>query len=352
MIRVHVDMSSWFNFSRPRWTLHVQAQALRQLMEVGMILHRVGEPKPPSPAFSKFIPTTIASTKGTIELVFYTPKDYSDRDPGKRYPALVNFHGGGFTLGRATDDARWAAAVVQEVGAVVVSVEYRLAPENPFPTSVEDGADAILYLLQHADVLGIDKERIGTSGFSAGGNLAFTVPMKLQAELKRRNAGTVEQGKVASDALGVDGRMATIVAWYPSTDFATNTRAERRASNLRPEKELPQLFTDLFDASYLYPPHEVSMSDPYLSPGLASEAMLRALPNEIIMYTCEWDELLVESERFRDRLRTELGKKVIYRKVEGVMHAWDKSPNLALEAGKREEIYSEVCSQIKRIFEQ
>jgi acetyl esterase/lipase len=96
----------------------------------------------------------------------------------------VNFHGGGFTIGQASDDARWADAVVRNCNAVVVCVEYRLAPKYPHPTAVEDGVDAILYLIANAEQLGIDPDRIAVSGFSAGGNMAFTVPMKLQVDEK------------------------------------------------------------------------------------------------------------------------------------------------------------------------
>merc|ERR1712000_735616 len=77
-------------------------------------------------------------------------------------------------------------------------------------------------------------------------------------------------------------------------------------------------FTQLFDASYLYPPHSASLSDPYLSPGVAPDDMLRALPNDIIIYTCEWDGLRAEAERFKERLTQALEKRVRYRMVVGV----------------------------------
>ncbi|KAI9885718.1 MAG: hypothetical protein M1823_002483 [Watsoniomyces obsoletus] len=336
---------------RSRWGLQLQAQAFRQLMEVGMVLHRCGEPRPPAPSFTKTTPTTLSRIPGNIDLLFYTPEGYHSRGQEKRYAVVVNFHGGGFTIGKATDDARWAKAVVEQVDAVLVSVEYRLAPEHPFPTSVEDGADAVLYLVEHAEELGLDRRRIATSGFSAGGNLAVTVPIRLQAATKWRTHADAERklGNAGEGELG--GNIVAIVAWYPSTDFATHTRAERRSSNTRPDRELPKVFTDLFDASYLYPPHNVSMSDPYLSPGVAPAEMLKALPDDIIIYTCEWDELLVEAERFRDRLIQELGKNVIYRRVDGVPHAWDKSPNFLQADQLREEVYAEVCSHLKRVFD-
>jgi putative ergosteryl-3beta-O-L-aspartate hydrolase len=61
---------------------------------------------------------------------------------------VVNFHGGGFTLGTGTDDARWAQSVVEDTEAVLVSVEYRLAPKYLFSVGVKDGTDAVVYLAQ------------------------------------------------------------------------------------------------------------------------------------------------------------------------------------------------------------
>ncbi|CAM6104960.1 unnamed protein product [Calypogeia fissa] len=368
-----------------RWKLHLQAQTWRALMAVGMNLHKMAPPRPPAPTFRRRIPTTISPQPGEIDLLFYTPPDYNQRhsqirgkktekgtkasaappataiDPLQRgYPVVVNFHGGGFTIGQASDDVRWADAVVREVKAIVVSVEYRLAPEHPFPTAVEDGVDAILYLVANADELVIDPLRIAVSGFSAGGNMAFSVPLKLQDVLHNPRPEE-EQDRDGFNSIVLTEPAAlnqpaaifypvAIVAWYPSTDFATNTRRERRLTNIRPDKELPEFFTKLFDASYL-PVAEVALSSPYLSPGLAPLQMLRALPDHIIVYTCEWDELLVEAERMRDRLRQEAGKEVVYRKVEGVAHAWDKSPNPLKWDPAIEEVYKEACAALKRAFE-
>lgn len=319
---------------RPRWTLHAEALIWRTLMDAGMALHRLAPPAPPQPTFTRTIPSTLSPTRGDIPIVFYTPLSYATRTPAHKYPLLINFHGGGFTLGRATDDCRWAAAVVEQVDAVVASVDYRLAPEHPFPTAVEDGADAILYLLAHAGELGVDADRVGVSGFSAGGNMAFTTILRYEAALR---AGQERVGK-----------LCVVVAWYPSTDF-TSSRELRRGTNVRPDKELARLFTELFDASYLYPPGGVAMDDPYLSPGAAEEGVLRVLPEEVLLWTCEWDELAAEGERFRGRLG-EVGKRVGGKVVKGTAHAWDKSPNPVAGDPVREEAYKEACGELRKVF--
>jgi acetyl esterase/lipase len=387
--------------------LHVQAQFWRILMGIGMLLHRLARPLPPKPAFHKNIDATISPLKGQFRLLFYVPKDYKANKnlKGKRYPCVINFHGGGFVLGTARDDARWIGAVVEEVDAVVVSVDYRLAPEFPFPTAVEDGADAILYLARHANELQLDTERFAVSGFSSGGNMSFTVPLCLQGELlDRANNGTKIQGShagrtpaqvpfaasespnssrvplvrqrsrldriamlrqtgvsslslvsscrdgnaVSVTADGTNVKIRGIVSFYPPTDY-TQTREQRRQTAIRADQNLPAVFTELFDDSYLQPP-SLDLSHPWLSPGVAPTHMLDALPNDIVLLCCEWDMLLAEGERFRDRLVKELGKNVHYHCVPGVPHGWDKAPNPLRESPGARDQYMIACKELRRMF--
>jgi len=86
------------------------------------------------------------------------------------------------------------------------------------------------------------------------------------------------------------------------------------------------------------------MGSPYLSPGVASEDILSGLPDNIIMYTCEWDMLLAEGERLKARLE-DIGKHVKYRMVTEVPHGWDKAPNpIALTPSVRGH-YLEACRE-------
>ncbi|KAF2765371.1 hypothetical protein EJ03DRAFT_280262 [Teratosphaeria nubilosa] len=325
---------------RPRWMLHLQATVWRFLMGLGMLFHKLAPPRPPKPNFQRQIPSTIAGKPGMITLQFYVPKDYeTQRRLARRwggYPVVINFHGGGFTLGTATDDARWCGTVVDECHAIVVSVEYRKAPEMPFPTAVEDGVDAVLWIHEHADELGIDREKIALSGFSSGGNMAFTVPLRLYDE---------QTGALP------DVKIRCIVPWYPSLDY-TRTREQRRATTVRKDHELPAIFTDLFDESYLHPPQAISLDSPYLSPGVAPTALLKnALPDEIIMHTCEWDMLLDEGQEFYRRLTSApLNKKVWYKMVENVPHGWDKAPIPWKPTPGVREHYLRACREMRRVF--
>lgn len=105
-------------------------------------------------------------------------------------PIVVNFHGGGGTLGNL-DQSDWLCAqVAARVGALVVSVDYRLAPEHPHPAGRDDGYAALNWVARHAGVLGGRADRIAVMGDSAGGNLAAAVC------LLAREAGPVVDAQV------------------------------------------------------------------------------------------------------------------------------------------------------------
>ena len=97
-------------------------------------------------------------------------------DPGVQ-PGVLDIHGGGFALGMVALDDAANAAIARDVGAVVVSVDYRLAPEHPFPAPAEDCYAALVWFAGHAAELGVDPARIAVLGDSAGGGLAATTAL-------------------------------------------------------------------------------------------------------------------------------------------------------------------------------
>ncbi|KAI1073961.1 alpha/beta-hydrolase [Whalleya microplaca] len=321
-----------------RFSLRMSAGWWRSLQTIGMGLHFLAHPRPPNPNFIKSISSTLAAKKGKFNLSFYVPDGYNKVPKRDKWPVIVNYHGGGFTLGSASDDARFARFVMERCNAVFVSVDYRLAPEYPFPTAVDDGADAILYIINHAEELRIDRNRIATSGFSAGANIAITAPLRL--------ARYREQAEVP------EHRIIAAVVWYPITDY-TLSRTERRAYALRPEYTLPPTLTNLFDASYLFPA-ELDLADPCLSPSKASDEVLqKGMPPHILFYTCEWDMLLREGEDLAKRLEAPpISKNVHYTMIPGVAHGWDKGPNPMKPPQNSEKLYAECCKILKRIFEE
>ncbi len=90
----------------------------------------------------------------------------------ERVPGILMIHGGGFVIGSVEAEHAGAALTAIGTGGVVVSVDYRLAPEHPFPAGLHDCYAALSYLHAEADALGVDPERVALSGVSAGGGLA------------------------------------------------------------------------------------------------------------------------------------------------------------------------------------
>ncbi|KKY27218.1 putative catalytic protein [Phaeomoniella chlamydospora] len=349
---------------QPRWWLRVQAMWWRGCMRLGMRIHDWAPPPPPKPSFHQIIEThTIDGGRSTpIDLAFYVPKDYEFRKrQGHRYPVVVNYHGGGFVLGSNIDDRYWFRVVLQETPAIVVSVGYRRAPEHPFPTPVDDCVDTLLWLASNAYDLGIDPSKVALSGFSAGANFSFAVPLRLRYHTssfhhRGRSICGVDSELSRFDstkrllATSRDLNVVSIVAWYPLVDFAT-PRDDKRGISLKPEKTMPKFFTNLFDQSYLPGAAGINHSSPYVSPGRASDRMLRdGLPHNIQLYICEYDMLLREGQAFASHLR-QLGKNVTETLVKGQPHAWDKSPNPFRKQKEIDRFYSDACANLRQVFE-
>jgi acetyl esterase len=92
-------------------------------------------------------------------------------------PGLLYIHGGGFVLGSVDTEHAGAVLMAREVGAVVVSVDYRLAPEHPFPAGLDDCYDTLTWMRDSADQLEVDLDRLAVFGNSAGGGLAAAVAL-------------------------------------------------------------------------------------------------------------------------------------------------------------------------------
>jgi triacylglycerol lipase len=92
-------------------------------------------------------------------------------------PCILHLHGGGFVFGAAAADGRQHRAIAHELACCIVSVDYRLAPETPFPGAVEDGYAALAWIVGNAQALNIDPARIGVMGESAGGGLAAALAL-------------------------------------------------------------------------------------------------------------------------------------------------------------------------------
>jgi acetyl esterase len=198
--------------------------------------------------------TSYAAPHGEVPLRVYRPTSAPEG-----CPLVVAFHGGGFALGSARQ-GDWASSVVaRELGAVVVSVDYRLAPTHPFPAAVEDCYGALAWAAAEAESLGVDPGRIGVMGESAGGNLAAVV-----AILARDRGGP---------------RLAHQALLYPVTDM---TEAVSETESFRTNAHgivVSHEGLEVFRGHYLGP--SVDPRDPRLSPVHAES--LAGLPPAVIV---------------------------------------------------------------------
>jgi acetyl esterase/lipase len=145
---------------------------------------------------------------------------YRPNDQASTLPALYWIHGGGYVMGDIDQDDRLMAQFVKRIGCVAVSVDYRLAPENPFPAPVEDCYAGLNWLFAHAGQLGVDQARIAIGGASGGGGLAAGLA------LLARDRGEV---KVAFQLLiypMIDDRNVT-----PASHAITDPRMWNREAN-------------------------------------------------------------------------------------------------------------------------
>jgi acetyl esterase/lipase len=107
-----------------------------------------------------------------VRIVVYRPAATGGSTTSGKRAGLLHLHGGGFVLGTPERVDRRNKYIAADIGCVVASVDYRLAPETPFPGPVEDCYASLLWLHRQADALGIDPSRIAVKGESAGGGLA------------------------------------------------------------------------------------------------------------------------------------------------------------------------------------
>lgn len=147
----------------------------------------------------------------------YEPTGSSGVGPAR--PAVLYLHSGGWVFGSVDAEHLPAAAVALAVGAVVVSVAYRLAPEHPYPAAVEDSYCALTWLAGAAGELGVDARRIAVMGTSAGGGLAAAVAL-----LARDRGGPPIAFQLLDDAV-LDDRLET-----PSMRAYTDTPVWNRAN--------------------------------------------------------------------------------------------------------------------------
>ncbi|HEV2364075.1 MAG TPA: alpha/beta hydrolase [Caulobacteraceae bacterium] len=151
------------------------------MLRAGYRAQRTAQNAATSPASVEARDLKLAGAAGDVAARLYAPKGAAT--PG---PLLVYFHGGGFVIGDLETHDAHCRRLADFSGARVLAVDYRLAPEHPFPASHDDALAATRWAFDHAAELGADPRRIGVGGDSAGGNLAASVALDLRGDPQRR----------------------------------------------------------------------------------------------------------------------------------------------------------------------
>ena len=159
-----------------------------------------------SPEVGALRDLTLPGPAGPLRMRLYTPA--GNHAPAELLPGLVYFHGGGLVAGTLDTHDPICRALANASGCRVLSLDYRLAPEHPFPAAIADGCTATSWVAAHAAELGIDPQRLGLAGDSAGATLAAVVCQELHASQHLRQGRSIN-GRPARAAASPRGTWST-----------------------------------------------------------------------------------------------------------------------------------------------
>ncbi len=217
---------------------------------------------------------------------------YRDETATGPLPVIVYHHGGGFVLGSILSHDGECRAMALRTGAMVISVDYRLAPEHPFPAAADDATAAYLWVVENASALGADPARMAVAGDSAGGNVAAVVALDLRDHPHR----PVFQCLI-----------------YPATDF---TRSHPSHQHFREGFFLTRKSIDWFLDHYV--PAGTDLKHPRASPLFADSHA--DLPPAYVV-TAGFDPLRDEGRAYAEALQA-AGVRTEYTCAEGLVHGF------------------------------
>jgi acetyl esterase/lipase len=263
-----------------------------------------------------FKSTTIPSRdKGrNIKVHLYQPAGY---DSTKPTPVLVNWHGSGFIIPSLGTNREFCSLVAARTRCLVFDVDYRKAPEHPFPAAIQDAEDIAHYLAANPGQY--DASNIFLSGFSAGGNIAL----------------------VTASTLGPE-RVKGVIVLYAPIDFTK--------PHIVPEKRIlagfiiPPFVRSIFDGSYMLPSQP--RTDPRVSPILGST---ENVPNHVYLACGNADSLYDPAVEFVERLKDAGHQDAEFVGLDCMAHAFDMLAKEGTEAEeKKNKVYGDAVDLINR----
>ncbi len=273
--------------------LHPQATAVLQMMaQMGGPLIQDSTPEEFRRFYdSRVVPPSIEMhevrdlSAGGVPSRLYRPNDRTDLG------LLVYYHGGGWVIGNVATHDNVCRSLANLTGHAVLSVDYRLAPEHPWPAAAEDALCSLRWAHENAAELGIDSDRIAVGGDSAGGNLAAIVSQQRPVPL----------------------RFQMLI--YPATDM---TRSFPSQTENAEAPVLNHHAMTWFLGHYL--PEGMDKKDPLASPWFAPDALLKGAPPAVVI-TAQYDPLRDEGEAYGRRL-IENGVSASIMRYDGMYHGF------------------------------
>ena len=247
------------------------------------------QPRSPGPEVAAMSDHDAPGPHGDVPVRVYVPAT----DDATPLPVCMWFHGGGWVVGNIVTNDATCQTLANSAGAIVVSVDYRLAPEHPFPVPLDDCFAATEWAVANAASFGGDASRLAVAGGSAGGNLAAAVA------LRARDEGAP---KLAHQSL-----------IYPVTD-----RDFERPSYVDNAEGYGLSRATMVYFWECYVPSEGDSANPYAAPMAADD--LSGLPSAYVL-TAEYDPLRDEGEAYAARLR-EAGVPTVASRYDGMIHGF------------------------------
>jgi acetyl esterase/lipase len=275
-------------------------------------LNMKSRPRAVGPEVAKVEDRLIPGPGVELPVRIYTPEGSGP------FPILVWYHGGGWVVGDLDTADPTARHLAVGADCVVVSVDYRLAPETKFPGAADDCYAATIWAAQHATRLNGDPSRIAVGGDSAGGNLAAAVAL------------------MARDRGGLSLIFQLLVYPVTARDFET--------ASYRQNAEGYNLTLDgmrWYWEQYLQSPDDAS--HPYAAPMVARD--LKGLPPALVI-TAEYDPLCDEGEAYAKRLQA-AGVATTCKRYDGMIHGFFGMPAV-LDQGKQ--AIADACAALRQAF--
>jgi len=281
--------------------VHPQAQAVLDVMaSTGFVLQGDPQavrdfmalaPRPEGEPVKRVEDRVFSGPEGDVPVRIYWPDAEGPR------PLLVWYHGGGWVIGNLDGADYGCRIMTNAASAVIVSVDYRLAPEAKFPSAPEECYAALQWAVANAAELGADPTRVAVGGDSAGGNLAAVVSL------------------MARDRSGPKIGLQLLI--YPVTDydFETQSYTDNGEGYLLTKDSMVW-----FWGHYVHTPEDAR--HPHASPLQAED--LSGLPAALVV-TAEFDPLRDEGEAYAKRL-SESGVKVTAKRFDGQIHGFFANP--------------------------